>query len=444
MHQELIRKIRRKEATISVIGLGRVGLVTATMFAKSGFQVVGVDIKPEVVEAVSSGRSHIREPRLEKLINEVVGNGKLRATANIRKAFTNSDIGILCVQTPLTEDKKPDQSHIKKACIDIARSLSKGKLLVIESTVPPGKTRSLARILEQRSKLNCGKDFWMAHCPERIAVGNAVKDFVENVKIVGGYDDSSTEIAAELFRAVTKRGILTTDSTTAEVAKLAENSFRDVNIAFANELALVCEEIGVDVADVIKLANTHPRVNIHKPGCGVGGPCIPKDPHLLLHGVKNKSQRLKLMLYARELNEHMPEHTVTLVADALKKVDKDVKTSRIAVLGATFKGEIDDDRNSPSEKIVHKLIQLGAKVVVYDPYTTNSFGATRAPDNTQAVKGADCVVIVTEHEMFKKLQLEKLKNLMNQKPVIVDGRRLFSPIEAKRLGFTYVGVGYHI
>jgi len=442
MDLELIKRIKQKVATVTVIGLGHVGLITATMFAKAGFKVTGVDVKPDVVEAVSSGRSHIREAGLEKLIQEVLSSGKLTVTTDICKSLAQSEVDIICVQTPLTENKQPDRSHLQKACADIARSLSKGRLVIVESSVPPGTTRDVVvNMLEKKSKLKCGRDFWVAHCPERILVGNAARDWAQNARIVGGYDEKSTEIAATLFRTVTKGQVFTTDCATAEVAKLAENSFRDVNISFANELALICEEIGVDVIDALKLANTHPRVNIHRPGCGVGGPCIPKDPHLLLAAVGNQDKRLKLMLSSRELNEYMPEHTVSLIIDALKKAGKDLKASKIAILGATYKGETDDVRSSPCEKMVQKLLNLGAKVVVFDPYTTETFGAARASDLSKALKWTDCAVMATDHEVFKKLELKELKGLMNRKPVIVDGRRLIDPMKANKLGFRYVGVG---
>lgn len=445
MEQELIKRIRRKEASIAVIGLGHVGLVQAAVFAEAGFQVLGVDIKPDVVKTISSGRSHIRERGLERLIKKVVTNGKLGVTNDIRHAFAKSDIGIVCVQTPLAKDKQPDRSYLQKACIDIGKSLSKGKLVVIESSVPPGTTKNfVASLLEVESKLKCGKDFWLAHCPERIFVGKAARDLIQNDRIVGGDDRESVEVAKQLFRTITKGHVFTTDSATAEVAKLAENSFRDVNIAFANELALICEETGVDVMDVVTLANSHPRVNIHMPGCGVGGPCIPKDPYLLLDAVKNRSQRLKLMRSSRELNEYMPDHAVTIIIDALRKAGKDIRTSKIAVLGAAYKGETDDTRESPSKKIVQKLMELKASVVVYDPFTTESFGAAGASDINEALQGADCFVTVTDHEMFKKLKLDELRKLMTQNAVIADCRRLINPLEAKKLGFTYVGIGHLI
>ena len=443
MKEELIDKIRRKTARLTVIGLGYVGLTTATMFANAGFQTLGVDIKRQVLKAVSSGKSYIKESELDDLVRKTVKDRRLKATNNTVQAMKEADIVIVCVQTPITDGKEPNQTYLQKACETIAQGLSKGKLIVIESTVPPGTTKNLvASILEKGSGLKCGEDFWLVHCPERMAIGNAVQDFVENVRIVGGYNPKSTEVAVELFKIVTNGEILTTDCTSAEIAKVSENTFRDVNIAFANELALICEQLGVDVMEVVKLANTHPRVNIHKPGCGVGGPCLTKDSYLLLHPVREMGYKSKLIEPSRELNEYMPEHTVELLVKALKKAGKDVKTSKIVVLGVTYKGEVDDARNSPAEKIVRQLMKMGAEIVVYDPYCEESFGAKKAVDTMDAVKGADCIMIVTDHKMFKELKLEKIKAFMNEKPVIVDGRRVVNPVKAKNQGFIHIGIGY--
>jgi len=312
---------------------------------------------------------------------------------------------------------------------------------VVQSTVPPGTTKKLvARILEEGSGLKCGEDFWLASCPERIAPGKAIREFVENVRIVGGYNSESVEIAVELFKAVTKGDILTTDCTSAEVAKLAENAFRDVNISFANELALICEQIGSDAMEVIRLANTHPRVNIHKPGCGVGGPCLPKDPYLLLHPVKDKGFKSRVIESSRELNDYMSKHTVELVVQSLRKTGKDVSDSKIAVLGAAYRGEVNETRNSPTESIVHELMGLGAKVVIYDPYCEETFGAEKAKDILEASKGSDCLVICADHEAFKRLNIQKIRALMNSKPVIIDGRRILSAVQAKKKGFLIVEV----
>jgi UDP-N-acetyl-D-mannosaminuronic acid dehydrogenase len=239
---KLVEKIKRRRARIAVVGLGHVGLPTAAIFADAGFDVIGVDVKREIVESVSSEKSPVREPRLDKLVKKAVRNGKLKATTDMRLAVRKADILMICVMTPLTEDKKPNQTYLKKACEDVAKELSGRKLVVIQSTVPPGTIKSLVvETLEERSGLKCGCDFWLAYCPERIAPGRAVREFAENARIVGGYDSDSADVAAQLFKTVTKGEILKTDCASAEVAKVAENTFRFVNIAFANELALICE-----------------------------------------------------------------------------------------------------------------------------------------------------------------------------------------------------------
>lgn len=443
MKEELIGMIRTREANVAVIGLGRVGLLTATVFADAGFKVKGVDLEKEVVETVSSGKSYIKEPGLNELVEEVVREGRLNATTDAFLTVRKSEVTIICVQTPITKNKKPNNTYLEKASKDVAKALSKGKLIVVQSTVPPGTTRNLvAKILEEESGLKCGRDFWLVHCPERIAPGKALREFVETTRIVGGYDQDSVEIAVELFKTVTKGEIVTTDCTSAEIAKLSENAFRDVNVAFANELALICEQTGVDVMEVMKLANTHPRVNIHRPGCGVGGPCLPKDPYLLLHSVKEKNFRSKVMKPSRELNDYMSRHMVELVLKALKKAEKDVRNSKIAVLGTAYKADVDDATNSPAKRIVHELMNLGAEVVVYDPYCEESFGAEKSKDLTEAIKMADCVVVVTDHKAFKQLKLEKIKSLIKKNSAIVDGRRIIEPEEAKRSGLIYFGIGY--
>ncbi|MFB0522654.1 MAG: nucleotide sugar dehydrogenase [Candidatus Bathyarchaeia archaeon] len=443
MKEGLIEKIRSKTASMAVLGLGNVGLATAAIFADVGFSVVGVDIDEAVAEAVAEGRSQIKE--LKGLVQEVVRKGRLKTSIDVLHAAREADIIVICVQTPLTKDKRPNLAFLEKACKSIADGPLRGKLVILVSTVPPGTTRSyIAPLLERDSGLKCGTDFWLAHCPERIALGKVIREFAENSRIIGGFGDESAIIAMELFKTVSKGEILVTDCSSSEVAKLAENTFRNVNIAFANELALICEQIGVDVMEAIRLANTHPRVNVHNPGCGVGGPCLPKDPYLLLSFVKKKRLKSKVIQPACELNDYMPEHTVELVVDALRKVGKDVENSSVAVLGVAFKGGVESVTNSPSVAIVSKLIGLGAKVCVYDPCSEESFGARTVEDVIEAVRGADCIVIATDHKMFGELELEKIRELTNDTPVLVDGRRVVNPHEANRQEFTYLGIGYGV
>jgi UDP-N-acetyl-D-mannosaminuronic acid dehydrogenase len=313
-------------------------------------------------------------------------------------------------------------------------------LVAICSTIPPRTMQEKIKpLLESLCGLKADTDFYLAYVPERIAPGKALQEFIESPRLVGGIGPNSTKIAAELFGNVCKT-VIETDATTAEIAKTAENTFRDVNIAFANQLALICEQHGADITKVIKLANTHPRVNIHTSGPGVGGPCLTKDPYLLTH--QSKPEDYDLIYTARKINDNMPTHIVNLTIQALKNAGKDVKNSKITILGTAYKANIDDSRFSPSESIIQKINELDATSIVYDPYCTNTFGAKKATSLHESIEGADCLIIATDHTEFKNLNLTIMKQLMNDKPAIVDGRRILNPHEAEDLGFIYYGVGY--
>lgn len=443
MKLALIEKFVNKEAGVAIVGLGRVGLPTAAVFADAGYHVIGVDIVTDVVQAVSLKKIRSKEPGLEELLRKVVKLGRLKTSTNATHAVRQCDVVIVCVQTPLDSQRKPDLTYLKRACEDVAQGLSRGKLVIIESTVPPKTMKNVVlKILEKESRLKCGVDFWLVYCPERITSGKILQEFAADDRIVGSFDNDSASVAAELLKTVSSGELSLTDCGSAEVAKLAENTFRDVNIAFANELALICEQVGVDVKEVIRLANTHPRVRIHSPGCGVGGPCLTKDPYLLLSARGSEGVGLGIVEASRRMNDFMPSHTVRLVVKALGEAGKDIKDSRVAVLGVAYKGETDDASNSPAEQIIGQLKSLGAEVVVYDPFSKEEFEAKRIPVLLEVVKGADVLVVVTDHKMFGSLDLSRVKRLMKEKPVIVDGRRLLNPKDTKRYGLSYYGIGY--
>ncbi|MEM2507063.1 MAG: nucleotide sugar dehydrogenase, partial [Nitrososphaeria archaeon] len=323
--EKLLNIIRNRSLHLTVLGSGYVGSPTAALFAAVGFHVTAVDVKPEVVEAVNNGVSPINEPGLNELIARNVKAGRLKAVLNSRGSFNSTDAFIISVQTPINKNKKPNLSFLNKALKDVGKNLKKETLVIVSSTVPPRTMQEKVKPkLESLSGLTAEKDFYLAYVPERIAPGKAIKEFVESPRLVGGIGPNSTKIAAELFKTVCKT-VIETDAQTAEIAKLAENTFRDINIAFANQLALICEQLGVDVTEVIKLANTHPRVNIHMPGPGVGGPCLPKDPHLLIS--KSKLTDHDIVKTARKINDYMPKHIVNLIAKALKNAGKTVKNS---------------------------------------------------------------------------------------------------------------------
>jgi UDP-N-acetyl-D-mannosaminuronic acid dehydrogenase len=437
--RKLLKKIQDRILHLAVVGSGQVGLPTASLFADAGFTVTATDVKSIVVKTVNSGISPINEPGLQKLISQNVRNGKLKAALNSDIAFNKEDAIILTVQTPIYPNKEPNLSFLTSALRNVAKNMKEQVIIAVCSTVPPGTMREKIKpLLESLSGLNADTDFYLAYAPERITPGKALQEFVANPRLVGGIGPNSTKIAAKLFRTVCKK-IIETDATTAEIAKTAENAFRDVNIAFANQLALICEQYGADIIKVIQLANTHPRVNVHTPGPGVGGPCLTKDPYLLIYQFKNTDNIIKT---ARKINDSMPTHIVKLTLGALKNSGKDVKNCKIAILGTAYKANIPDSRFSPSKQIIQKLKELGAETIAYDPHCVNTFGAKKATSLREGIKDADCLIIVTDHTEFKNLNLNEIRQLMNDKPAIVDGRRIINPTETEKHGFTYYGIGY--
>jgi len=440
MVEKLIEDIRNRSLRLAILGSGYVGLPTAALFADAGFNAIALDNKPEVVEYVNRGVSPINENGLNKLVSRNVQAGRLIAMLNSTKVLNHVDAVIISVQTPIYKNKRPNLTFLTKALKEVAKTVRKKMIVVISSTTPPGTILEKVKpALESTSGLKTESDFYLAYVPERIAPGKALREFAESPRLIGGIGPNSTRIAAELFKTVCKK-VIETDAATAEVAKLAENTFRDINIAFANQLALICEQHRVDAKKVIELANTHPRVNIHTPGPGVGGPCLPKDPYLLIN--KTKPTNYDAIKAARRINDYMPKHIVKLILEALEKTGKNVRNSRIAVFGIAYKGNVDDPRLSPSKPIIHELIRLGAETTVYDPHCNESFEGKKAKSLHDAIKDADCLAIITDHTEFKNLNLQKVKELMNEKPAIIDGKRIINPHKAEKLGFTYRGIGF--
>jgi len=438
--KKLFKKIQDKNLRLAIIGSGYVGLPTAALFARTGFTVTTTDINSFIIKSINSGTSPFNEPGLQELVSRNVQSGKLRAVLNCDLKFEEEDAAIISIQTPIDENKKPNLSFLLHAIENVGKNLRKQMLIVICSTLPPRTMQEVIRPkLESLSALKADKDFYLAYVPERIAPGKALREFVESPRLIGGIGPNSTEIAAELFGTVCHKTIKT-DATTAEIAKTAENTFRDVNIALANQLALICEQHGADVTKVIELANTHPRVNIHTPGPGVGGPCLTKDPYLLTRGTKLPNK--DVIAAARETNDYMPRHVVKLIQNALEHECKSIKNSRIAILGTAYKANVEDSRYSPAEPIIKKLKDLGAKIISYDPHCQSTFGAKRATSLHEAAKSADCLVVITDHVEFKNLDLADIKQLMRENPVIVDGKRIINSHEAEKSGLAYYGVGF--
>lgn len=409
---------------ICVMGLGYIGLPTASLLATKGFQVHGVDVNKNAVEMINSGKVHIYEPDLDILVKAAVQSGKLRASLQPEKA----DIFILAVPTPFKDGHKPDLTYVEAAAKAIAPVIKNGNIIILESTSPIGTTEKVAEwILEERSDLTTSEEMhndkgriYVAHCPERVLPGHILKELVENDRIIGGLDKESTKRTVEFYKQFVKGQILDTNARTAEMAKLTENSFRDVNIAFANELSLICDKLDINVWELIRLANRHPRVNILQPGPGVGGHCIAVDPWFIVDAAPNEA---KLIHAARNVNDYKPKHVVEKIKE---KADR-FKSPIITCLGLAFKANIDDLRESPAVEIVKELNeQKIGKLLVVEPHVNQLPDSLRKEsielaNLSVALLKSDIILILVDHDVFKEIDYSKL-----QEKIVIDTRGIFN------------------
>ena len=438
--ESLHKRIINKDAKICVIGLGQVGLPTALTFCDAGFDVIGNDIDENLLATLNSKKSPFEEPNLQNSLENFTDKKKFQTTPNIEKAVENSDVLIICVATPITENVRTDLSALEKVCKSLSELSLKDKLIIIESSIPPRTFEDLVLPLLNK-KNDLVTKHWIAFVPERLAPGQAFSEIRTTPRVIGKIDEKSGLLAKALYEQFVDSEILVTSIKVAEISKLVENTFRDVNVAFANEVGLICENYGIDFAELLRVCNSHPRVKLLNPGPGVGGPCLPKDPYLLLNPRVGKPIESKIIHQARRINDNMPSHVIELAKKALKQQNKDITKSTIAVLGVSYKANISDTRLSPSEKIISQLVEKGCKVYVFDPKTKENFGGETAMDVWDAIRKSDVLIIVTDHEEFKQLELKKIKDSMEQ-PTIVDTRRIFDRKEAENLGINYLAVGY--
>jgi UDP-N-acetyl-D-mannosaminuronic acid dehydrogenase len=434
---ELLDKVRDRTAKICIMGLGHIGLPLSLILAGAGFHVVGVDTDEGKVNRLNQGRCYLEEPGLRQSLAACLGNGTFYADASYEQIGTADYVG-MCVPTPAPAGR-PDLSYFDRAANAAIAKSHKQMCMLIHSTLPPGSTLRLAAKLGELYKVD--KELYVAYCPERLTPGHALQELRENLRIIGGVGPNSTKVAAELFRSVSAK-IIETDPSTAELVKLAENTYRDLNIAYANVLAMIAEGAGVDVSEVIRLANSHPRVNIHAPGIGVGGPCLPKDPYLLISG--QKPEFAQLIQVARRINDDGPMRTLNAVIEALSASGTVVKNARVAVLGVSYKGDVDDTTDSPAKQIIQELSRMGAHVKVYDPFSQECFGGERAPSLSECVAEADCVIVTTDHSKFRAVSAPMLRKMVGKETIVFDGRRIFDPTQILDAGLNYVAVGFGV
>lgn len=424
---------------ICVLGLGYIGLPTASTFATHGLKVIGVDINAQVLETLRNGGLHIHEPGLRTLVQAALGSGNLVLSEKPQPA----DAFIIAVPTPFYEDKRADLRAVTAAAEAIVPVLQRGNLVILESTSPPRTTVDRVAPILERSGLRAGVDFYLAYSPERVLPGQILRELIENARVVGGVDRASAQAARELYAVFVRGEIIQTDATTAEMVKLMENTYRDVNIAIANEFSRLAERFGVDVWEAIALANRHPRVNILRPGPGVGGHCISVDPWFLVEAAPDLTPLIRT---SRQVNDSQPQFVVRLVGRALQRPSgegmPDLHGITIAALGLAYKPDVDDLRESPAIQVCQLLNEAGAQVKAFEPFKKDAQveSVLLAQSLEEALFESDAAVVLVAHTPFKALSPDQLAVTMTGRTVI-DTVGIWSPEVWSAAGFRLVRLG---
>jgi UDP-N-acetyl-D-mannosaminuronic acid dehydrogenase len=421
-----------KFQNICVLGLGYIGLPTASTFATHGVKVVGVDVNPSIVNSLQNGELHIYEPGLRTLVQTAFHSGNLIVCERPEPA----DAYIIAVPTPFYGDKCADLRAVISAAESIVPVLKRGNLVVLESTSPPLTTRDVVAPILERSGLKAGQDFHLVYSPERVLPGQILRELIENARVIGGIDRISAEAGRDLYSLFVRGQIILTDATTAEMVKLMENTYRDVNIAIANEFSRLADRFGIDAWEAISIANLHPRVNILHPGAGVGGHCISVDPWFLVEAAPEIANLIRM---ARQVNDSQPHYVVKLVERAL---GGSLKGKRIAALGLSYKPDVDDMRESPAVEVVHLLHQAGAEVSAYEPFKKNAKleGVNVQPDLESAVLGANLVLLLVGHTELCSLDPQMLASKMSGR-LAVDTTNTWTDSNWQNAGFKVFRLG---
>jgi len=431
---------------VGIVGIGRIGLPTALCFANSGFETIGIDINAELVNMVNSGDYPLKdEPEFDKIFEVVMHQKKLVATTNISKAILECDIILLSLPTPMDDQNIPDYTALLLVGKSLNKVLSNGQIVIVESTVEPGFIENeLLQIIEGPDRtLKSGIDFHLAACPEIANPGEIMKDFKNLPRLVGSIDEKISSIVSQIYTHVFGvELILMPNCKTANAVKLTTNAFRDINIAFINELALLFEKLGIDTYTVIDAAKRKYNFQPHFPGAGVGGPCLPTNSYQYLNSSKKiDDDFLKIVKEARKINENMPNHVVNLLSNALSESNTSLNNSTIALLGVSYKPNIHDVQIAPSKEIIKILKEKNAKIKIFDPhFTTQVFGLNTEKSISDALSESDAVILITGHKEFQNLDLKKFSNTMKN-PILVDCTGLVNPHDAKESGFIFRGIG---
>ena len=429
---------------ICIVGIGRIGLPTALSFAKAGLQTIGADINEKLVDSINAGNFPLNdEPGYEDIFNSVRKNGNFSATTDINEAISKSNLILLSLPTPMDENNIPIYLALESVGKQLSKSLQPNSLVVVESTIEPGFIENvMIKRIEIDGRLRVGKNFTIGVCPENANPGEILHDFTSLPRLVGGIDEQTAKIIALIYDFVFSVELVTMpDCKTANAVKLTTNVFRDVNIAFVNELSLMFEKLGIDTLKVLDAAKRKYNFQIHYPGAGVGGPCLPINSYQFLNTAKRIGSELNIIKYARAINEKMPDHVINLTLDGFKKCNKSIKDSTLLILGVSYKPDVKDIQLSPAEIIINKLKALGAKIKIYDPYYKNNqiFGINVEHNIQDILSDVDASIIITAHKEFQEIDPKIFTKMKT--PILIDSRGIIDISSANNAGLVFRGLG---
>ena len=442
--ENVLESLDSKTLRVCVIGIGRIGLPTALSFAQSGLQTIGVDINENLVQNITSGKFPLKdEPGYEKIFNDVINEKKFSATTNIDEAVPNSDLILLSLPTPMDENNIPDYSALRIVASKLSDILPPNSLVIVESTIEPGFIEDeMVSIISKSGRLEIEKNFFIGVCPENANPGEILHDFTNLPRLVGGINPNITKIIKAIYNFVFSVELVEMPNCkTANAVKLTTNVFRDINIAFVSELSLMFEKLGIDTYKVLEAATKKYNFQVHYPGSGVGGPCLPINSYQLLNTAKRIGSTLNIIESGRKINEKMPEHVIQLTSNAFQESQKSIESSDILILGISYKPNVKDIQLTPAKEIIKKLQNLGARVHIYDPYfkSTNIFDIMTENSIEDIIHNVDATIIVTAHDEFKTIDISSF--LKMKTPILIDTRGIINPFSAKEKKLIFRGLG---
>ena len=442
--EDVKKSLNLRTLRVCVVGIGRIGLPTALSFAKSGLQTIGVDINENLVSTINSGVFPLKdEPGYEEIFNDVIKNKMFSATTKIEDAIPNSDLILLSLPTPMDKNNVPDYSALRDSASKLSKFLSPNSLIIVESTIEPGFIEDeMVPIISKSDQLKIGENFFIGVCPENANPGEILHDFTNLPRLVGSINKQTTEIITFIYDFVfAVELVIMPDCKTANAVKLTTNVFRDINIAFINELSLMFEKLGIDTLKVLEAAKKKYNFQIHYPGAGVGGPCLPINSYQLLNAARRSGVNLSMIEYSRQINEKMPEHVIKLTLDAFKECKKPIQNNDILILGVSYKPDVKDIQLTPAKHIIKKLQDLGANIHIYDPYFSSSqvFGINVEENLDTVISKVDASIIITAHKEFQNISLPIFNKMKS--PILVDTRGIIDPMDAKQAKLIFRGLG---